>query len=169
MVKPSDDLNEATKCLTSDPDRSLELCEQYLEHHPDDTEGLFRRFQAWEELCEFENALADINRVVEKEPIWLNYLARGVFFHKFGHYERAVNDLTRVGELDTEGRATTFGAWFRANSLARLGRLDEALGYCTFLSDDHWIPAFLGLPPGNKEEFIEEIKRRAALARSRKT
>jgi tetratricopeptide (TPR) repeat protein len=168
MRETSDDLDAATNCVVSDPERSLALCEQYLNTRPDDPRGLFCRFQALDELGEFEGALADINRVLEIEPGWLGYFARGTFFHKFGHYERAVEDLSRAGDLDTEGSAVISRACYRASALSRLGRLDEALADCTVLPEDHWMPGQNGLPVGNKQEFIEEIKRRAAEARSRK-
>jgi tetratricopeptide (TPR) repeat protein len=168
MDEFSDDLDEAAKCLNSDPERSLAICERYLNTHPDSPRGLFCRFQALDELGEFEGALADINRVLEIEPDWLGYFARGTFFHKFGHYERAVDDLSRAGELDTEGSAVIGRACYRASALSRLGRLDEALADCAALPEDHWMPGQNGLPAGNKQEFVEEIKRRAAQAWSRK-
>jgi hypothetical protein len=32
------------------------------------------------------------------------------------------------------------------------------------IRDDHWMPEHDGLPGGDKQEFIAEIKRRAAIA-----
>ena len=61
----------------------------------------------------------------------------------------------------------SFDPHFRADSLARLGRLEEALADCAFIPEDHWMPGVLGLPRGNKAEFIAEIKRRAVAARRR--
>ena len=81
-------LDEATKCVASDPDQSLAICEQFLSQHPDDPRGLFCRFQAWEELGEFEQALADINRVIQIDPDWVSFLARGAFFHNAGHQRK---------------------------------------------------------------------------------
>ena len=158
-------LDEATKCVVSDPEQSLAICERFLSQHPDDPRGLFCRFQAWEELGEFENALTDINRVVEIDPNWMAYFARGAFFHNVGHYLRAVDDLTRARSLDVEGSAISGISSYRADSLARLGRLDEALADCALLPDSHWMPGFNGLPKGNKQEFIAEIKHRAVMAR----
>lgn len=168
MRETSDELDAATKCVGSDPERSLAICNRYLDTHPDDPRGLFCRFQALDELLEFEGALADINRVLEIEPDWVGYFARGTFFHKFGHYEQAVSDLSRAGELDREGSAVVHRACYRASALSHLGRLDEALADCAILPANHWMPGQNGLPAGNKQEFIEEIKRRAALARGRK-
>lgn len=76
----SENLDDATKYVVSDPERSLAICEQFLARHPDDPRGLFCRFQVPEELGEFEKALADINRVIKIDPDWVSYFARGAFF-----------------------------------------------------------------------------------------
>ena len=168
MREMSDELDVATNCVVSDPERSLAICEQYLNAHPDDPRGLFCRFQALDELGEFEGALADINRVIDVDPDWLAYFSRGTFFHKFGHFEQAVADLSRAGKLDTEGSAVVHRACYRASALSHLGRLDEALADCEILPENHWMPGQNGLPAGNKREFIEEVKRRALGAQKRR-
>jgi tetratricopeptide (TPR) repeat protein len=169
MSERNDALDEASECVASDPERALEICEQYLEASPNDYRALDCRFRAWTKMGEFENALADINRIIELTPTWIDYFWRGMFFHNFGHYRPAVDDLTKSRELDIEGSATVHRACYRASALSRLGRLDEALADCALLPEDHWMPGYNGLPAGNKREFIEEVKRRAALARSAKT
>lgn len=161
MSDPSTNLDEATKLVVSDPERSLEICENFLESNPDNPRGIFCRFQAWDVLGKFENALADINRVIELEPDWVAYFSRGAFFHKFGHYMRAIDDLNTAQKLDLHGQGTTSIAWYRASALSWLGRLDEALADCKLLSEDHWMPEHDGLPGGNKQEFTDEIRRRA--------
>jgi tetratricopeptide (TPR) repeat protein len=168
MVEVSADLDAATECVNSDPERSLEICERYLSAHPDDSNGLFCRFQAFDELGEFESALADINRVVELDPKWITYFSRGSFLHNHGYYQEAVTDLTKARQFDVNGAGASAISWYRADSLARLGRLEEALSDCNLLSGDHWTPGQNGLPVGNKQEFIEEIKRRALQAQKRK-
>jgi len=78
-----------------------------------------------------------------------------------------VADFTRARDMEPEEWLTSFGPHFRATSLAHLGRLEEALANCALIRDDHWMPAHSGLPGGNKEQFIAEIRRRAAAARKR--
>ncbi len=68
--------------------------------------------------------------------------------------------------MDRQEWLTSFGPHLRADTLARLGRLDEALADAALISDDHWMPAHDGLPGGDKQEFIAEIRRRAAAART---
>lgn len=158
------ELDGVIDILRHDPKQALEICERYVSEHPDDPDGLFYRFQVLEDVGEHERALKDIDHLLELEPIMSNFSIRGRFFHEIGDHERAVKDLTRARELDDYEFRTSFDPHFRADSLARLGRLDEALADCALIEEDHWMPGVLGLPAGNKQEFIEEIKRRAALA-----
>jgi tetratricopeptide (TPR) repeat protein len=162
------DLDDAFELLRSDPERSLEICQRYVDAHPNDANGYFSRFKAWRQLGNKEKALADINRVLELESNSGGYSARGVFFHGFGEYQRAIEDLTKARELDEEEWKGSLDPLFRADCYARLGRLNEALADCAFIEDDHWTPGLKGLPAGNKAEFIAEIKRRALQARNRK-
>ncbi|HKD23420.1 MAG TPA: hypothetical protein VKB71_15495 [Rhizomicrobium sp.] len=162
------ELDDAFELLRSDPQRSLEICQRYVRDHPNDAHGYFSRSNAWEELGESDKALADMSKGLELNPNSGGYSTRGVFFHGLGEYERAIDDLTRARELDEEEWKGSLDPHFRADCHARLGRLDEALADCAFIEADHWIPALKGLPAGNKEEFIAEIKRRALQARNRK-
>jgi tetratricopeptide (TPR) repeat protein len=161
------ELDEAFELLRYDPQRSLEICQRYVNEHPNDAEGYFSRYQAWKRLGKNDNALADINRVVELCPNSGGYSARGDFFHRIGEYERAVEDLTKARELDEDEWKTSLDPHVRADCYAKLGRLKEALADCEFIEDDHWMPAFDDLPGGNKQEFIEEIRRRALEAQNR--
>lgn len=159
------ELDDAFNLRRQNPQKALEINESYLRNHPDDPDGLFSRFQTLVDLGEYDKALDDINRVVEIEPNAGGYSARGHFFHETGNYERAVEDLTRSKELDNYGWATSLDPHFRADCYARMGRLEEALADCAFIPDDHRMPAVFGLPGGDKQQFIAEIKRRAQAAR----
>src|SRR5277367_4981170 len=156
----SDELDEALKLLRIDPQRSLEVCDRYLAAHPDDPSGLFSRFQAWCRLGNNDSALKDINRVLELDPNCGGFSSRGKFFHDIGEHRRAVEDLTKAKELNEYEWQTSLDPCLRADSLAKLGRLREALADCEFIPDDHWMPSFDGLPGGTKAQFIDEIKHR---------
>jgi len=162
------ELDDAFELLRSDPQRSLEVCQRYVAEHPDDANGYFSRFNAWQELGEREKALADINKVLELDPNSGGYSSRGVFFRSLGDFRQAIEDFTHARELDEEEWKGSLDPHFRADCYARLGRLDEALSDCAYIEEDHWTPGLMGLPAGNKQEFIEEIKRRASQAQSRK-
>jgi tetratricopeptide (TPR) repeat protein len=162
------ELDEARDLRRHHPQRALEINERYVAEHPNDPNGLFSRFQTWDQLGEHEKALADINRVLELEPNSGGYSCRGKFFRRMGNYQRGVEDLTRARELDEEGWKTSLDPIERADCYARLGRLDEALADCVHIEDDWRMPSVEGLPGGNKQEIIEEIKRRALAAVSAK-
>lgn len=164
MTKGADELSEAVRRLGYENPDALALCEQYVREHPDDPNGLFLRFQVLKSLSENERALADINRVLEIDPNSGGYSSRGAFFHGIGDYHRAIDDLTRARECDEEEWKGSLDPHFRADCYARLGQLKEALADCAFIEEDHWTPGLKGLPAGNKREFIDEIRRRAARA-----
>jgi len=166
MTESSMNLDEANRCLRSEPLRSLAICQNYLAAHPDDLYGLFSRYQAWNRLGELQKALADISRLIALDPCWNNYSARAHLFREMGDHARAVEDLTKARELDDEEWRGSLDPHFRADSLARLGRLDEALADCAYISENHWMPEVLGLPEGNKAEFIAAISKRARAART---
>jgi tetratricopeptide (TPR) repeat protein len=132
MVRNADELSKTLRRLGYKGPQALELCEQYVREHPDDANGLFSRFQVLQGLGENKRALADIDRVLEIDPNSTGYSARGAFFHGVGDYQRAIDDLARARELDAEEWEGSFDPHFRADSYARLGRLDEALadGHC---------------------------------------
>jgi hypothetical protein len=66
--------------------------------------------------------------------------------------------------MDELGWIDSLDPLFRADSLARLGRLDEALADCQFIPEDHNAPAFYDLPGGDKRQFIDQIRQRASAA-----
>lgn len=76
-------------------------------------------------------------------------------------------DFDSAHDINRDEWLTSFGPHVRADTLARLGRLDDALADCRLIRDDHWMPAHDGSPGGNKEQFIAEIKRRAAAVKGR--
>jgi tetratricopeptide (TPR) repeat protein len=169
MSDTSIDLVEATECLRDEPLRSLAICQRYLAIHPDDPSGLFSRNQAWKRLAEFQKALADMDRVLVLNPSSGGYSSRGQLFRTMGDCERAVADFTQARELDDSESETSHDPLFRADSLAQLGHLEDALSDCAFIPEDHWMPEHSGLPGGGKAEFVEEIRRRALAARKRRS
>jgi tetratricopeptide (TPR) repeat protein len=162
------ELDEAFDHLRKNPSRSLEICQRYVSDHPGDANGYYSRFNAWDALGEHDKALADINRVLELDPNMGGFASRGKFFRRLGQYECGLKDLTRARELDQKGWETSLYPVERADCYARLGRLDDALADCAHIPDDWWMPSIDGLPGGNKQQIIEEIKRRALTAQNAK-
>lgn len=173
---PSDDrvfggpieLDEAFYLRSKDPKRALEICERYIDKHPDDPNGFNERAEIFFVLGENEKAERDFDIALALDPHYGRYSVRGDFFRRIGKYQRGIDDMTRARELDEEAWVTSLAPIVRADCYAHLGRLDEALADCTLIPDDWWMPAFDDFPGGNKEEIIEEIKQRALSAREKK-
>jgi len=159
------DLDIALECRASDPLRALELENRYVAEHPADAHGYFSRHYTWSKLGEHGKAFADCEEAIRLHPIPFRYLARANLHRALGRFSEALKDLNHAHDCDHEMWLTSFGPHTRADTFARLGHLDEALADASLLPDDHWMPSFYGLPGGNKQQFIAEIRRRATAAR----
>ncbi len=158
-------LDEARKYAASDPARAFALRDEYVCANPEDGHGYFTRHLSWMRLGQYDRALEDCNSALRLSgEKTISLLARGDIHRAMGDHARAVEDFTRARALNYEEWLTSFGPHHRADSLARLGRLEDALADCALIADDHWMPAHRGLPGGSKTEFIAEIRRRAAQA-----
>ena len=165
MSTESWSLDEARECRKDDPDRALEIANHYVAANPTDARGYFSRYITWDRLGEYQKALADCTRALQLEPNCRKYLSRGEARRRLGDHSGAVSDFDMARALDPNKWLTSFGPHLRADSLARVGRLQDALADCELIRDDHWMPSHGGLPGGNKQQFIAEIKRRAAAAK----
>jgi tetratricopeptide (TPR) repeat protein len=159
------DLDEARECARNDPHRALELENRYIAANPNDPHGYFSRHISFCRFGNYEAALADCNRAIELNPSFWRYRGRGEVYRRLGNHQQALADFDRAKAMDIENWLTSFGPHMRADTLARLGRRDEALADANLIDDDHWMPEHDGLPGGNKQEFIAEIERRAAAAK----
>jgi tetratricopeptide (TPR) repeat protein len=153
------------------------LAEEFIRAEPDDSYGYWSRYQALDSLERYEEALADLNKVLSieesmfnpddlgsRQKAWVTYLARGNVLRALGRYREALDDFNRTQKLDPGPWEGTLTPLFRAECHARLGDEEAALADCAALSDDHWTPGLLGAPKGDKAEVIAEIRRLAAEA-----
>jgi tetratricopeptide (TPR) repeat protein len=161
MPKDHSVLDEIRECAASDPRRALELGNLYIENNPLDSNGYFSRHLTWARLGNHQNALTDCSAAIGILPKPNRYMARAEIYRALGDHTRALADLNHAHDLDRETWLTSFGPHLRSDTLARLGRLDEALSDTALIPDNHWMPEHDGLPGGNKQEFIAELKRRA--------
>jgi tetratricopeptide (TPR) repeat protein len=158
------ELDEARECRAKDPYRALELANSYIRSNPDDAHGYFSRHNTLRRLKRFEESLADCSRSLALDPKCSTYLCRGEVLRAMGDHARALVDFNQAHDMDRDTWLHSFGPHLRSDTLARLGRLDEALEDTKLIREDHWMPEHDGLPGGNKAQFIAEIKRRAAAA-----
>jgi tetratricopeptide (TPR) repeat protein len=158
-------LDEARESARQNPLRAMDLINQHIKANPFDPHGYFSRHLSWEGFCEYDKALADCSKAIAMSPNSHRYMARADICRALGDHARALADLNHVHDTDHEAWLHSFGPHCRADALARLGRLDEALADAALLRDDHWMPEHDNLPGGDKREFIAEITRRAAVAR----
>jgi tetratricopeptide (TPR) repeat protein len=158
-------LEEARECSLHDPHRALDIKNRYIAVNPYDSRGYFSRHITLARLGSYEKALSDCTKAIQFEPKTLYFLGRSEMHRAMGDYAAALSDLNHAHDMDHEEWLHSFGPHLRADTLARLGHLDKALKDADLLPEDHWMPAFNGLPGGDKQQFIAEIRRRAAAAK----
>ncbi len=78
-----------------------------------------------------------------------------------------MQDYKRGEAIDPgEWRRDAIPLLYQADVYARLGDEANALDCCARLPDHFWTPGHNDLPPGNKVEIAQELRRRAAAARA---
>jgi tetratricopeptide (TPR) repeat protein len=169
MQQPSnpEELWALHKLLDEDPFRYLDIVNRWIEETPDDPDGYFDRHFVWLELGELERALEDMNRVIALKPTQIDLRCRGNVFRRLGDYAKAAEDYETAEALDpAQWEDDAIPLLFQADVHAALGDVFAALDCCNRLPDEFWTPGPFGLPPGDKAEIADELKRRAAGARA---
>jgi tetratricopeptide (TPR) repeat protein len=151
------------------PERYLALAEEFVRADPGNPDGYWYRYHAFNSLGLHELALADLDKVISHEQLWILYELRGNALRLLGRYEEALVDYNKAEEADPGGWSGGFGRLFRADCNARLGHEDAALADCVNLPEEHWTPGLLGAPMGNKAEVIAEVRSLAAEARGKRS
>jgi tetratricopeptide (TPR) repeat protein len=172
MKQPTtpDELRAFHRLLRSDPQEYLRIVNQWIAENPKDSGAYFSRHFAWMTLGEPQRALEDLNKVIELDPGLISFLSRAHVYRHLGHYEKAIEDFNRGEAIDPkEWKDSAFGPFFQADTHARLGNEVAALACCAHLPDDFWTPGFKGAPGGGKAEIADELRRRAAQARRRRS
>ena len=169
MTRPKvtdDDLTRNFDLLRSDPEKYLELAEEFVRQNPDSRHAYFCRHQAWTHLGERELALADLDKALSLEQHHVTYRARGRLLRDMNRYDEAIEDFNKSEAMNPEAWLGGFGPLFRADCHARLGNPEAALADCATLRDDHWTPGVSGTPAGDKAEVTAEIRRLATSIRN---
>ncbi len=172
MKQPNtaDELLAFHKLLRSDPQQYLRIVNEWLAENPEDLEVYFSRHFAWMKIGKPQRALEDLDKVIAHKPTFISFMSRAHVYRDLGEYEKAVEDYNRAEAIDPkEWRDSAFGPFFQADTYARLGNEAAALACCARLPEDFWTPGFKGAPGGGKTEIADELRRRAARARRKRS
>ncbi len=162
-----EDLETQFDMLRREPEKFLELANDFLSDNPEHAGGYFSRHFAWQRLGESQRALDDLDISLRLEPHPTTYRTKGRILYKMKQYQAAIEAFNASRSMDPQAWMDAYGPLFRADCHARLGNEAAALADCALLKDDHFLPhGLFGTPRGNKEEVIAEIRRRAAAART---
>jgi tetratricopeptide (TPR) repeat protein len=165
-----DELLAMHKMLRSDPQQYLRIVNEWIRENPNNRHAYFSRHFAWMKIGEPQRALEDIEKVIALKPTVVSFLSRAHVYRHLGEYEKAIADFNRGEAIDPkEWQDSAFGPFFQADTHARLGNEEAALACCALLPDDFWTPGFEGAPGGGKAEIADELRRRAARARSKRS
>ena len=156
------------KLRRADPQRFLEIVNEWLRDNPRNFRAYFRRHFAWADMGEPQLALDDLNKVVELAPTPAAFCARGAVYRDLGEYENALADFRRGEAMNpTEWEDAAITLLYQADVHARLGNEAAALSCCARLPDGFWTPGLNGAPSGGKADIADMLRRIAADARSR--
>jgi tetratricopeptide (TPR) repeat protein len=174
MKQPAspDEILAMHKMLRSNPQQYLRIVNQWIADDPTNSSAYFDRHFAWMKTGEPRRALKDLNKVIELEPKPrpISFLTRAHVYRHLGEYEKAIEDFNHAEALNpTEWQEGAFGPFFQADTHARLGNEAAALACCVRLPDNFWTPGFEGAPGGGKAEIADELRRRAAQARQKRS
>lgn len=107
-----------------DVEGAIEKLTLYLESHPDDKWGYYRRGFYEDNLSLTDKALADYNMAVNLEPDYAyGWLGKGDMHMRLGETEKAMEAYAKVVELDTIPDNNSCAMY----ALLALGREDEAV------------------------------------------
>jgi tetratricopeptide (TPR) repeat protein len=151
----------------ADPHKALKIASQWIADNPESSGAYFTRQDIWLDLGEPSRALEDLTRAIELQPKAISFWARGKVYRGLGDYEMAMQDYKRGEAIDPAAwERDAIPLFYQADVYARLGDEANALDCCARLPDHFWTPGHNDLPPGNKAEIAEELRRRAAAARA---
>jgi tetratricopeptide (TPR) repeat protein len=170
MQEPNtpEEIFELHKLRRADPQRFLQIVNEWLKENPRNFHAYFKRHYVWTQLGKPRRALDDLNKVIELNPTQPGFFARGMAYRRLGEHDNALADFARgeaMNKKEWQGAAVTL--LFQADSYAQVGDEANALNCCARLPDKFWTPGYEGAPGGGKAEVAEELRRIAAEARKR--
>jgi tetratricopeptide (TPR) repeat protein len=152
----------------ADPERYLEIVNEWLRQNPRNAQAYFRRHFVWLDFGHPQRALNDLDQVIALAPTQAAFYARGIVHRHLGDHAAALADFRRGEAIDPqEWEDAGITLLDEADSHARLGNEARALDCCARLPDNFWTPGLDGAPAGTKAEVADELRRIAAEARHR--
>jgi lipoprotein NlpI len=104
---------------------SVTLWSYVIEKEPEKVPfAYYNRGAAYQNLGQFDKALADYNTAISLDPSWEAYNNRGLFFDQIGQPDKAIADYTMSIMLNRSG-AVAYNN--RGITYERMGQLDKAL------------------------------------------
>ena len=153
------------KILRKDPQRYLQIANDWISENPANSHAYFDRHRAWMKIGEPHRALADLNKAIDLAPDQSALEARGDVYRHLGEYERALQDYQRGEAMNPAEWAEGYGLLFQADCHARLGDEAAALACCARMPDDFWTPGMAGAPSGDKAAVTSKLQALAADSR----
>ena len=172
MVNLESKLNEAIDAATrKDFDLALKICNQVMQEDGKLAEVFRTRSQVYRLMGDVGKSIDDRTEAIRIGAQSVDYFFRGWWYLDDGDLELALVDLSKAITLEksSDAKASTESAFFfRALTLLRLGRFDEALADCTKVRDEFVIHV-RGLGRLSKDELIACAKERKSDPRERQS
>ena len=168
MKEPTtpEELLELHKILRSDPQRYLQIVNEWIQDNPGNSHAFYDRHQAWMRIGEPRKALEDLNKAIALRTNQTALVARGEVYRYLGEYEKALNDYHTGEAIDpAQWEEDAFGLLFEADAHARLGDEEKALACCARLPEGFWTPGLKDAPAGDRVAVAGKLKLIAAEAR----
>jgi len=158
--KSPQEVFQLQKLRRDDPQRFLQIVNNWLKEDPRNFRAYFKRHFVWSDMGQPRRALEDLDKVVELNPTQPAFFARGMVHRQLGDHENALVDFRRgeaLGKEEWQKHAITL--FFQADSYAHVGDEANALDCCARLPENFWTPGYEGAPGGGKAEIAEELRR----------
>ena len=154
------------KLRRDDPQRFLQITNDWLKENPRNFRAYFKRHLVWSDIGQPRCALDDLDKAIELNPTQAAFFARGMVHRRLGEHENALADFHRGEAINKkEWQDHAIPLFFQADSYAQVGDEAKALDCCARLPEKFWTPGFEGAPGGGKAEIAEALRRIAAEAR----
>ena len=86
----------------ADPERYLEIVNEWLRQKPRNAQAYFRRHFVWMDVGHPRRALDDLDQVIEIVPTQGAFYARGIVHRQLGDHEAALADFRRGEAIDPQ-------------------------------------------------------------------